>query len=119
MQLNDEPVTGGWEPRGRLYRLLSDEERLAHLAIHNHVVVKVRPDPFLLNGLGDEYLSEFQLRSIPFDRRDDVWFRYADEDDVRRWLAFVAHVLPAAIGRFLAAAADQHGRRPSPDDLLR
>ena len=118
MQLGDEPVAGVVGPRGRLYRLLSDEERLAHLAIHNRVVVKLRPDLFLLEGLGDEYFLEFQPRSIPFDRSDDVWFRYADEEDVRRWLAFVAQVLPATIARFSAAASDQHGRRPRPDDLL-
>jgi hypothetical protein len=108
VQLGDEPVAGTGRSRARLYGLLTDAERAEHLAIHNAVAVKARPRPAMLGepttGDMDWYLSDFRPRSAPFEPFLDVWFRYTDEEDARRWLAFVARVLPGAIDRFVVGA---------------
>lgn len=115
LQLGDEPVAGGVGPRARLWTLLDDGERAAHLGIHNKVIRKARPNPGLLARMEGSrktaYLAEFKPRDAPFDARADMWFRYTDELDARRWLEFIGHVLPAVIDRFLAAVARRPGAR--------
>lgn len=116
LQLGRQPIAGAGATRARLYGLLTDAERAEHLAIRNDIVRKTRPHPHMLGpatgGMG-WYLDEFRPRSAPFDRSTDVWFRYTDEDDARRWLGFVARVLPGAIERFIATGRSQEGaRRP-------
>jgi hypothetical protein len=115
LQLGDEPVAGGVGPRTRLWNLLDEEERAEHLGIHNEVIRKARPNPDLLALMEGSrkraYLAEFAPREVPFDARADVWFRYTDELDARRWLEFIGRVLPAVIDRFLAEVALRRSAR--------
>lgn len=108
LQLDQQPLAGLGGPRARLYELLTDQERLEHLTIHNEVVAKTGPNPefleLLLTHERGQHLAEFQPRTAPFGPYDDPWFRYTDVDDVRRWLEFVGRVLPGAIARFAATA---------------
>jgi hypothetical protein len=109
VQLGDEPVAGSAPSRARLYGLLTDAEREEHLTIHNDVARKARPRPGMVGdpttGDMDWYLSAFRPRTAPFDPILDVWFRYTDVEDARRWLDFVARVLPGATDRFVAAGS--------------
>ena len=105
-QVGTEPIAGSGVARARLYELLTDDERIEHLRIHNDVIVKTSPNPRWLTGDGNWYVARFQPRPTPFEPFEDVWFTYTDEDDVRRWLTFVAEVLPEAIDRFAASLED-------------
>jgi hypothetical protein len=109
MQLGDEPVAGLGGPRERLYHLLSDEERVEFMAIHNDVMAKVVPNARLKNVLTSRawagHVERLTPRNTPFSRLDDPWLHYTDEDDVRIWLRFLVKVLPGAILRFIASAA--------------
>ena len=118
VQLGEEPIAGSARSRARLYGLLTDAERDEHLQIHNVVAGKARPRPAMLGdpttGDMDWYLSAFRPRTEPFDQILDVWFRYTDEEDARRWLDFVARVLPGAVDRFVAAATSDTAESGDP-----
>lgn len=115
VQLGEQPIAGTAPDRARLYGLVTAAEREEHLAIHNAVAGKARPRPEMVGdpttGNMDWYLSAFRPRTEPFDPILDVWFRYTDEADARRWLEFVARVLPGAIDRFVAATTAETARR--------
>jgi hypothetical protein len=119
LQLGAATHAGSGDPRARLYELLTDDQRADVLRVHNEVIVKTRPDPAMLGLLKPawvraDYLASFQRRSTPFPSMDDVWFRYTDVDDVRRWLGFIASVLPEAIDRFVASVevkSQEHAKR--------
>jgi hypothetical protein len=118
LQLGEEPVAGkGSGPGSRLYGLLTDKERLDHLAIHNRIMAKVAPNPVLmqLSMLPRDraaYLPEQQPRANPFGPNDDPWFRYTDAGDIRLWLDFIGRVLPGAIARFVDSATANEANRP-------
>ena len=115
VQLGEKPIAGTAQDRARLYGLITAAEREEHLAIHNDVARKARPRPEMVGdpatGTMDWYLSAFRPRTEPFDPILDVWFRYTDEGDARRWLDFVARALPGAIDRFVAATQAQTADR--------
>ncbi len=43
------------------------------------------------------YFAKFDLIASPYQEREDVWMRYADEADVRRWGDFLVPLLPRLI----------------------
>jgi hypothetical protein len=110
LQLGDDPVAGLGGPRRRLFDLLTTSEREDHRQIQNLVIAKTHLDQTWLDGLspGDRaiVLARYMPRFVPYDsRRDqDVWFRYVDVEDVRRWMKFIETVLPGVVSRFLAGA---------------
>lgn len=114
LQWGRAQVDGWGHHRSRLYQLLTEVERVEHQEIHNEVIAKTRPNPDVLAFLASQdvsvdverYRAGFEARPQPFDLSDDVWFPYTDEFDVRRWMAFVAAVLPGTIERLRAIASE-------------
>ena len=47
-------------------------------------------------------ISLIKRGPVQYTGRSDVWLRYHDERDVRRWGEFIAEVLPAAVSRIAA-----------------
>ena len=91
-RLSAQPLAGLAGPRARLPALLTDRERSELLALDADPARKAPAGP--------------RLRTPgAIGGHDDPWFGYADDDDARRWLAFVDRVLPGALERFLATAA--------------
>ncbi len=91
---------------GRILSLLTDEEREEHRQIQNLVIAKSPLDETELDTLPPEWQAERltgvtpRLAPYPPDPPDeDVWFRYVDADDVRRWMRFIGRVLPDAVDR--------------------
>ena len=103
-----EPVAGG-----RLFTLITDQEREEHRQLQNLVIAKLPLDEAELDRLPPEWQADRLVRVAPrlapYSRGEDVWFRYVDEVDVRRWMAFIRRVLPGATERirgFPRAAAE-------------
>jgi hypothetical protein len=52
------------------------------------------------------YLAKFEPELGPYTGHSDVWLRYYDEGDVRRWGEFIAEVLPGAVSRIAATHSE-------------
>jgi hypothetical protein len=101
----------------RLFDLLTSEEREEHRAIQNQVIAKLPLDEADLEGLSPEWqadrLARVAPRLAPYPPTlNDLWFRYLDEEDVRRWMKFIGRVLPGAFDRLVLVA--RAGRRAQP-----
>ena len=110
--LSTEPVTGGNGYRERLPNLLSDEEREELRRLENATIAHLRPPAKGLyatfpNGTREQLLGEWKPRKAPYPRGEDIWFRHANEDDVRHLMAFFQRVLPSAIARFHENASSE------------
>ncbi len=115
MQLSAEPTAGLAGPRSRLFELLTPAEREPHRQIQNLVIAKTPFDESRLEALSPldqaAMLAKHMPRFVPYDPRldHDVWFRYLDEEDVRRSMRSIADVLPDATSRFLAGTRGDAG----------
>jgi hypothetical protein len=86
--------------RKRLHEMLDDEGREEIRTIQNAVIAALRqPPPMhpLLNdtdALRNWYLRKFRPVDTPYGAGDDVWLRYASEQHVAAWAAFILRRLP-------------------------
>jgi hypothetical protein len=96
--LRGDPVSGG-----RLFGLLTDGEREEHRRIQNLVIAKLPLDEAELDRLPPEWQADRLVRVTPrlapYPPNDDIWFKYVDDSDVRRWMDFIGGVLPGAFDR--------------------
>jgi hypothetical protein len=104
-QLDSISEPGGGGDRHRLSHFL-DPEQLERVKGHqNAVIAKLRkpsPDYFILQmeeRVRDWYLGQFTPLSEAPSNQSDVWLRYHDAEDVRRWAAFVQDLLPGIVKR--------------------
>jgi hypothetical protein len=99
----DRPIAGA-----RLFELLTDEEREAHRQLQNLVIAKLPFDDEAVSRLPPlwqaDRLVRVTPRFVPYRSGVDVWFRYLDEQDVRRWMEFIRQVLPGALRRLFVPA---------------
>jgi hypothetical protein len=106
-QLGTQPIAGTGERRMRFYELLDGKQRLDHLAIHNRVIAKAKPNPLMMSMLSPSeqvrHLDELQPRRELPERWDDPWFVYIDQGDIQAWMEFLAAVMPSLLDRFLAS----------------
>jgi len=102
-QLDQMSEPGGLGTRARIARFLDSNQLERAHQLQNDVISKLEKPPsghFLLQSapeLRDYYLSKFQLLSVPPTNQSDLWLRYHDEDDVRRWGSFVLDALPGIL----------------------
>jgi hypothetical protein len=103
----DRPGAGGATVvRARLNALLQPEERESLRALQNDVIRRLPappPEHYILQ-MPDErvrvwYRAKFATVSQPYSERDDVWMRYHESADVKRWADFVLPLLPAVSER--------------------
>jgi hypothetical protein len=103
-----EPQPGHARRRCRFTPLLTADEREQVRILQNVVITKLRPPPrdhwaHSLNRQTKKwYFAKFDLIRDPFGADDDVWMRYADEADVRRWAEFLVPLLPRMLQDFAA-----------------
>jgi hypothetical protein len=107
-QDSSEPKPGTGRRRFRFLALLTPGERDEVRSLQNQVIKKLRPPPqnhwvhTLDASTRKWYFAKFDLIRDPLGELDDVWMRYADEADVRRWADFLVSVLPQLIENFTA-----------------
>ncbi len=98
----DGPIGGD-----RLFHLLSEEQREEHRQIQNLVIAKIPLDEEALSRLPPEWqadrLAAVGPRFAPYPPNLDIWCRYLDATDVRRWMGFIGRVLPSLLDRLAAA----------------
>jgi hypothetical protein len=100
-QLGNAPRIG-WNTicRQRIGRMLSTAEREEVRTIQNEVITSLHRPPRSYAGLNvcEEvsvvYLKDFNSIDQPYSERDDIWFRYASQEDVDRWAKFLTAKLP-------------------------
>jgi hypothetical protein len=104
LQRSFEPVVGIHDARReRFFRFLSQVEREQLRSIQNAVISKLhRPPPShpilqSSKAVSDYYLKKFETISEPYPEKDDVWFRYACSEDVKRWAHFIMDKLPRLV----------------------
>lgn len=104
----NRPVAGG-----RLFSVLADQEREELRQIQNLVIAKLPVEEEELDRLPPQWqadrLARVTPRLAPYPPGEDVWFRYVDEDDVRRWMVFIGRVLPGAADRLAGFASTRFG----------
>jgi hypothetical protein len=109
-QESSDPQPGHGTRSCRFIALLTADEREQVRLLQNEVIKKLRRPPpdhwaHTLNGDAKKwYFAGFDLVSSPYQEQDDVWMRYVDQADVRRWADFHATMLPRLIDRFTAKA---------------
>jgi hypothetical protein len=85
----------------RLFHGLTDAQRETFRLLQNLVIAKIPLDEEELDRLPPEWQSDRLVRVAPrwapYPAKVDVWFRYHDEVDVRRWCRFIAEVLPGCV----------------------
>src|SRR5262249_28341456 len=97
-QINGDGRPGGYPSRFRKrvpYFLGIDELREVQ-RVQNEVIRSLRQPPTGLlrdPSLRIWYLGKFEPVRTPYTASDDVWFRYASERDVARWVALLQPVL--------------------------
>jgi hypothetical protein len=101
-----EPGPGQGNHRSRFNPLLSAEEREQVRSLQNVVIRKLQPPPrehwvHTTEGvLKRLYLARFDEYRVAYRDFDDVWMRYGDEADVRRWAEFLLPLLPRLLEQF-------------------
>ena len=85
----------------RLFHGLTDAQRETFRQLQNQVIGKIPIDEDELDRLPPEWqadrLAQVAPRLTPYPANVEVWFRYLDEVDVRRWCQFIAEVLPGCV----------------------
>lgn len=112
LQLSSQPVVGTGLRRSRLPTLLSESEREELRQRQNTVIGRLQSPPsayveMLSAGSLDTkswYLNHFEAVNQPYYEGQDIWFRYASEDDVQAWCEFIKAKLPPAIDKFVAGS---------------
>lgn len=108
-----EPEPGHSGRRSRFIPLLTADEREQVRSLQNVVIKKLRLPPrdhwaHTLDGETKKlYFAKFDLIRDPLGANDDVWMRYADEADVRRWADFLVRLLPRMIEDFVATTGSR------------
>jgi hypothetical protein len=103
----------------RLFSLLTHDELEEHRAIQNQVIAKLPLDEASLESLPPKWQADRlarvapRLAPYPPTLNLDLWFRYLDEEDVRRWMKFIGRVLPGAFGRLVPIARERGRARPT------
>jgi hypothetical protein len=104
-QISDEPFIGAGHhnQRWRLPKFLNEDE-LEHVRrIQNAVIAKLeKPNrDYHVFQLGDDvvnwYLAKFNPIVERYSRTDDIWLRYKEKEDVKRWAVFVKDMLPKIV----------------------
>jgi hypothetical protein len=109
------PSPGQGGPRWRFPTLMTAAELEQVRFLQNVVIRKLRrpPSDHWAHGLvGDTrkwYFAGFDLIGVPFHEHSDVWLRYADDEDVRRWGEFILPLLPQFLAKFKAKVEAQDG----------
>lgn len=105
-QLAERPEIGHGQLRLRLPQLLSDPELEEVRRMQNLVIAKLSIPPMdyyawhINEDVSEAYRRKFEPVAEPYTRSDDVWLRYAEEEDVRLWVQFLLRTLPTVIERF-------------------
>ncbi len=112
-----EPEPGRAGRQSRFTPLLTADEREQVRFLQNIVIKKLRRPPHdhwahTLDGETKRwYFAKFDLIHDPFGAADDIWMRYGDEADVRRWAEFLVPLLPRMLEDFVATTDPPQDRR--------
>jgi hypothetical protein len=85
--------------------LLNEAARTELLRLENHAIAKQPPpDMAFADSLGpyarELFLREWDQRTVPYERGEDVWMRQGDAEDVHLLMDFIATELPEMVRRF-------------------
>ena len=89
--------------RMRFAGLIDDETRNIVQSMQNEVIASLRKPPknhaplHVSPEVKRWYLQKFELEQRPYVPTDDLWFRYANADHVRRWGRLIVQLLPTLI----------------------
>jgi hypothetical protein len=104
-QRSSEPISGlARSHRQRFARFLSPQEREEARSIQNAVIAALHhppsnhPDLHISQQITDYYLAQFRPVREPYPEIHDIWFRYASQEHVSQWAAFIVSKLPKCIG---------------------
>ena len=103
-QRSDLPLIGTGKHRHRISFFLIDTELQMVRQMQNNIIARLAPPPrqHFIYGLDEStvqwYLSKFRPIECALMNSDDIWLRYIEPIDVRRWAEFVLTILPRAIG---------------------
>ena len=106
-QLASEPVIGIGRNRKRLPALLSKTQLDQVLKIQNEVISKLSPPHNAYIALhfssdnAEYYLARFKPEKRSYRNNDDIWLRYHDEENVKKWGLFIKDNLPVILSRFI------------------
>ena len=93
-QLSNEPVPGSGD-RHRLPHFLSEAELETVRVIQNTVISKLKKPPAdhpilqMDERVASWYRSQFDPVLKKYESNDDLWLRYCEEADVKRWCEFI------------------------------
>lgn len=106
-QRSRDPIIGARSAeRKRLSGLLDGIQLEKARRLQNDVISQLHLPPRSYNffhtspAVTDWFLRKFELEAQPYTNSDDVWLRYHQEADVRRWAEFILECLPALLTRF-------------------
>jgi hypothetical protein len=107
LQQSDSTQIGTGRHRMRIGRLIDDATRATVHALQNEIIARLPRPPKSHVAFNDPstakwYQQKFEPEA-PYDERHDLWFRYQNEDDVKRWGQLILVHLPDAVARFTAA----------------
>jgi hypothetical protein len=107
---------GGLKARKRLVELLTAKEweELRHVqnTVIERLIARREAAVRAAGRLPFEYQcagANLDLIDNPYPTWKDVWMRYRIKDDVLAWTAFLAHVIPLVLERFLVDQANGTG----------
>jgi hypothetical protein len=109
-QVSDSSQIGVGTRRYRLPYFLTEHELNQVRSIQNAVIARLPTPPrdYYIFGLDrnlvDWYQAKFRTVQEPYSSRDDIWLRYHEPADVRRWAEFLLSVLPRVVSE--AGGAD-------------
>lgn len=103
-QVSGEPAIGVGLQRRRLPRYLDADQLEQVRALQNEVIRRLPKPPtdyFLLQmeDLADWYRAAFRERREPYASNEDIWLRYHQPEDVRRWAEWLLPHLPHLLER--------------------
>jgi hypothetical protein len=98
-----QPSAGVLGPGFRFSQLLDDAGREQVRAVQNAVIRRLPPAPARVLRLLDDrarhsYLAQGKQVTRPYDRDDDIWFRYRDERDLDAWFRLLPALLHDVLG---------------------
>jgi hypothetical protein len=96
--------------RMRLAKLIDDEARERIRILQNDVIRSLHraPSTYALFQVSPEvtgwYLKKFEQHRLPYDAAEDLWFRFAEPEHVKRWGKLIVELLPELLQGIEGAA---------------
>jgi hypothetical protein len=111
LQRSEGPEPGmSSSKRMRLAKLVDDQVREAIRSIQNEAISSLHSPPRNHTALQVSpevtrgYMRKFEPERAPYSPLDDLWFRYAQPEHVKRWGQLIVQLLPRLVEGIESAA---------------